>query len=464
MTAVAERMQVLMPPRPPRRRRFQPVIAGLVVVLLAAAGLLGNQAVRMRAAVDRERESLRNARAVEAAAASALRGVRGATKAADELRAATMASDKQRNVERVQAHAALVRIQQGLGLTKQDLAKAKAAQNQVAQYSAPRDACVRGVRNATTALQRGDSAAAIAALADADAACATALAAVTGARYPYDFPDPSVIEFGGRYYAYSTNSGVGNVQVLVSSDLEKWSIVGDALAALPAWAAPGATWAPAVMVRGPLVLAYYTTRDRVSGLQCISVAAATSPTGPFIDGSAAPLVCQAGGSIDPSPFVDENGAAWLHWKSEAIPAAPTMIWSQPLRDDGLKLAGLPAPLLSPGQSWERGVIEGPSMVRIEGRDYLFYSGGFWTSAGYGQGVAICDSAAGPCRRILSGPVLASAGRVAGPGGGAAFTTPAGDTWLAFHAFTEPNVGYPNSRTLHLASVRIVDGVILVTPQ
>jgi hypothetical protein len=87
-----------------------------------------------------------------------------------------------------------------------------------------------------------------------------------------------------------------------------------------------------------------------------------------------------------------------------------------------------------------------------------------TTAGYAEGVASCDGPAGPCHRVLPDPVLASAGRLAGPGGGAAFTTPTGDVWLAFHAFTQPDIGYPNSRTLHLASVRLVDGIPVVTPQ
>jgi hypothetical protein len=33
----------------------------------------------------------------------------------------------------------------------------------------------------------------------------------------------------------------------------------------------------------------------------------------------------------------------------------------------------------------------------------------------------------------------------------------GALWAAFHAFSEPNVGYPASRYLYLARVRIVDG-------
>jgi len=463
MTTVAEQTPTLLPAQP-RPQTPKALIAVLVVVVLIATAVLGYGATQLRAAVARERSSLRNARAVEAAAERTLRGVHTQTDSANDIRKTTEANDQLRIAERDAAQTALVKIEQSIALINIDLANTKAAQNQVALYSAPRDACVQGVRTATTALRHGNSTTVVTALKAADAACSAALAAVTGARYPYDFPDPSVIEVGSRYYAYSTNSGVGNIQVLVSTDLERWTIVGDALAGLPTWAAPGATWAPAVFARGTTFVAYYTTREIATGRQCISVAVANAPVGPFVDHSTAPFVCDTGGSIDPSPFVDEAGVPWLHWKSEAIPAAPTILWARRLRDDGLAFVGAPAMLLSPGQHWEHGVVEGPSMVRINGHDYLFYSGGFWTTAGYAQGVASCDGPAGPCRRILTGPVLASAGRVAGPGGGGAFTTANGDVWLAFHAFTEPNVGYPNSRTLHLATVRVVSGIPVVTQQ
>ncbi len=33
----------------------------------------------------------------------------------------------------------------------------------------------------------------------------------------------------------------------------------------------------------------------------------------------------------------------------------------------------------------------------------------------------------------------------------------GALWVAFHAFSEPNVGYPSSRYLHLARLRVSGG-------
>ena len=471
VTAVLEPVDLLPPVRRAGRRRpdrlvaaLVVVIVALVVVIVAFAAVIGTQAVSMRESVARERVALAHSRYVEQTVRRTIDDVRGATASANTTSRATDTLEHTRERERAQAHAALLAIERGLASTSQSLVSTKFAQVQIAQYAAQRDACIAGVRSATSALQRNDPGGAVVALRAAASPCAAALAAATGARFPYDFPDPSVLSVGSGFYAYSTNSGAGNIQVLFSRDLLHWSIVGDGLAALPAWAGRGATWAPAVVALGTRFVAYYTVREIASGRQCISAAVATSPRGPFVDASKAPFVCQPGGSIDPSPFVDAGGTPWLLWKSEIDQSAPTMIWSQPLSADGTKLVGAPNAILSPGQSWERGVVEGPSMITVAGHDFLFYSGGYWTTAGYAEGVVACDGPAGPCRHILPGPALVSQGRLAGPGGGAAFTTPSGAVWLAFHAFTQPNLGYPNSRTLHFATVKVVDGIPLVTPQ
>ena len=139
--------------------------------------------------------------------------------------------------------------------------------------------------------------------------------AATTLAYDGDFPDPFVMVDRGRYYAYSTqirSSGRWtNVPVMSSTDLESWSSIRDALPRLPGWARSGNTWAPAVVKRNGRYLLYYTTTERASRRQCISVATATKPAGPFRDSSSEPLVCQRsqGGSIDPYPFADrEDGS------------------------------------------------------------------------------------------------------------------------------------------------------------
>ena len=147
------------------------------------------------------------------------------------------------------------------------------------------DECLDGVDGATGAIRSGDDAGAVASLRAAAPACSTSLTATTGARFPFDFADPSVLRVGDTYYAYSTNAGVGDIQVIRSGDLSSWEIVGNGLGALPPWAAANRTWAPSASSIGGTFIVYYTAQDRATSRQCISRADGSSPEGPFYDGS-----------------------------------------------------------------------------------------------------------------------------------------------------------------------------------
>ena len=279
---------------------------------------------------------------------------------------------------------------------------------------------------------------------------------------PYDFADPFVLEHAGAYYGYATNGGGGHLQLVRSVDLATWEWLGDALPRLPAWAGPNRTWAPAILRRGSTWVLYYAVHETASGDQCISVATATHPAGPFTDTSDGPFVCQReeGGSIDPSPFLDAVGRPWLVWKGEGETAGGTAsLWSQRLSDDGRRLVGSPHRLLVADRPWERGTIEGPSMVAGPGGHHLLYSAASWNSADYAVGHAVCESPAGPCTKRGTGPVLVSAGPVSGPGGAELFTGADGRLRAVFHAWNGAHVGYPNKRGLHVADVR-VDGRVL----
>jgi hypothetical protein len=324
-------------------------------------------------------------------------------------------------------------------------------------------ACFDGVSQAVDASRSGDDGASAGALRASADQCARVLAVATGARFPYDFPDPFVLRAGNTYYAYSTNSGAGDVQVIRSTDLTTWQLVGNALANLPPWASPGATWAPAVMERGGRYVVYYTVREAASRHQCISRAVGSSPAGPFLDDSSGPLVCQRdqGGSIDPSPFVGSDGRAFLLWKSEGAGYGSPTLWSQELTADGLGLAGSAHQLLSADRAFERGVVEAPSLLEQGGHYYLLYAAAGWSSADYTTAFATCAGPTGPCLKPTDGRVLTSGSRLAGPGGAEVFRDAQGRAWAAFHAYAAPNVGYPSSRYLHIERVRVNDGRVVI---
>jgi beta-xylosidase len=301
----------------------------------------------------------------------------------------------------------------------------------------------------------------------ASAPVARAGAADRKPAYDRDFPDPHLLQVDGTYYAYSTQVGKTNVPVMRSPDLTRWSRRSDALPRLPGWASPGSTWAPTVLARQSSYVLYFTVRQTSSGLQCVSVATADEPDGPFRDTSEGPLVCQRsrGGSIDPAVFTEASGAAYLLWKSDDnAEGRKTSLWAQPLAADGVGFvrSSVPVRILSQTARWQAPAVEGPSMVRSAGTYYLFYGAGGWDSSTSAIGYATCRSPLGPCTdRTTRRPWLDSApdgGAPVGPQGPSAFVDLDGRTRLGFAAWNG-RVGYPRGvRSLWIAALSFDDGV------
>jgi beta-xylosidase len=281
-----------------------------------------------------------------------------------------------------------------------------------------------------------------------------------------DFPDPHVLVVGGVYYAYSTNVNYVNVPVMTSTDLVKWTATSEALPSLPKWASPDRTWAPTVVARAGKYVLYYTVRHTATDRQCVSIATAASPAGPFTDTSAGPLVCQfdRGGSIDPVVFTDSQGSSYLLWKSDDNAfGRPTTLWGRRLADGGVGFAPWSSSvrLLTQNAAWQAPALEGPTMVKSGSTYFLFYGANDWNSAKSAIGYATCSGPLGPCQnKSTSGPWFATgAGGTApiGPQGPTIFTDVAGNRRLGFAAW-KGVVGYPSGvRALWTARLSFTKG-------
>ncbi len=305
-----------------------------------------------------------------------------------------------------------------------------------------------------------------------------------------DFPDPFVLPWGGGYFAYATNAKgfAANVQMAMSRDGKAWSLLMekgrllDAMPALPAWAAPGRTWAPEVLRMGSRYLLYFTALERTSGLQCVGVAVSErDPRGPFVSAAAEPLVCQRemGGTIDPHAFKDADGSLHLLFKSDGNNPRflqPSRIWSQRLSADGLTLTGEPAELIRNSEHWEWRVVESPTMVRDpQGRYVLLFSANHygWESdqrlSNYAVGYARCASAAGPCVKAPENPILKSMnepGRcLSGPGHQTVFEA-GGRQFVVFHAWAANGRCRPAARDRHMyvTPLQWRDGTPVIEPE
>jgi hypothetical protein len=310
------------------------------------------------------------------------------------------------------------------------------------------------------------------ATADVDAATAPHLAFAPSATpaYPGDAGDPDVVYSGGTYYAFTTGTPVGNhIQALVSASPASGygSYTGHAYGSTalpnpPGWEQVNTQTSPGVFNYGGHWVMWY---DAFSGGHgCLSVAT-TAALPVFTDTSGGPLYCGAPGVgvLDPSPFVDPNGTAYLLWKSNdgQGSAAPSQIWSVPLNASGTGFAGTPTVLLTVDQPllpWET-TTDDPQMVFASGAYDLLFSGGDFQSTSYNEALTTCAGPLGPCSQPAA-PFLTTYGTAYGPGGGALFQDAGGGWWLGYAAWNAPctNYGCGAVRFLYTAPIDFSTGL------
>jgi len=296
-------------------------------------------------------------------------------------------------------------------------------------------------------------------------------------------PDPMALAAGTNdYYVYHTGS---RFPILRSSDLVTWTEAGTALARRPAWVVPSGDWdpwAPSVLRdsrpcpgtgAGPCHYLYYVGLHEGTlepSTHCVGVAVSSTPGGPFsdtgpltnldgsVDQSGRPPGCgddDGYSNIDPAPFVDDDGSAYLYVSTSRFCAEPSPQTACPLRPtvsviplaaDRVHASGPRKPLFAgDATTWERQTVEGPWTEKRGSTYYLFYSGGDYR-AGYGMGYATAGSPLGAnafpaFAKSPLNPVLQQDVGVLSPGGGSMIKGPQGGDWLIYHGragdYTQP---------------------------
>ncbi len=431
---------------------------GIVAVVTALLGTVAATHIDRRGELVDEREVLDDLRAELADVRSRLRGTSDALDEAGKALSRTEAELTVLADLRGETELTLSLTEGNLGDQRQAIWQAGASLVLHGLRATALDDCLTGVRAAARQVGDDDRQAALGSLREVAPSCAAVDGSDSGAAWPFHFPDPFVLALDGGYYAYATNSSTGNIQVMRANAFGVWEPLGDALPKLPEWATPNRTWAPSVLERDGYYVLYYAAHHREARKQCIARAVGLAPEGPFVDLSEMPMICDVGraGTIDPSPFVDVDGALYLLFAEHE----PSRIVAQRLRDDGLAMSGPPSTLVVADRDWEDGTVEGPAMAYADGGYHLFYSANDWNSDAYAIGHAVCDRPTGPCTKT-SRPVLGSQGALVSPGGQELYRDSTGALWMAFHAYTKPAVGYPNSRRLHLARVGVAGDAVLI---
>lgn len=261
-----------------------------------------------------------------------------------------------------------------------------------------------------------------------------------------DGPDPDVLAANGSYWMFTTTADHLRVPVRGATRTGRWSAPTEALPERAAWARANDVWAPGVIQVGGRYVMWFgaptVPNDSVS--QCIGVAVADAPGGPYTPVGDKPVICGKGGpTIDPFPWRAPDGRLYIAWTQYRYKTGePTQILASRLNASGTATVGEPRVLLTDPQGWEAIILENPALfAQSDGTVRLLYSGNFFTGADYATGTATCKGPLGPCVRDTPGkPWLASTGEWKGPGGMSVFRGPHDQVWVTFHAWGSV-VGY-----------------------
>ena len=237
-----------------------------------------------------------------------------------------------------------------------------------------------------------------------------------------DYSDPDVCRVGEDYYmtASSFNCFPG-LPILHSKDLVHWELIGSALWDYSAdfrhsVEHGNGVWAPAIRYHDGWFYIYVGDPDRG-----IFMVRTQDPAGRWED----PVwVVEAKGFIDPCPFWDEDGRAWLsHGCAGSRAGVKSVLFMAPMAPDGTHLLA-PSRIIYDGHL-SQPTIEGTKMYKRDGWYYIFSPAG-GVATGW-QTVLRSRDLYGPWEERI---VMAWApGTVNGPHQGAWVTDTAGADWF-----------------------------------
>jgi len=264
-----------------------------------------------------------------------------------------------------------------------------------------------------------------------------------------DYSDPDVCRVGNDFYMTSSSFGCfPGLQILHSTDLVNWEIIGAALTDYPGqnWSderqwetlgqdlgntadcPPGpqewrtipqhgnGVWAPAIRYHDGEFYIYCGDPDR--GIFMVKT---DDPRGSWDD----PVwVVKAKGFIDPCPLWDDDGKAYLsHGCAGSRAGHKSVLFVAPMSSDGTRLTGQ-SRIVYDGHKTQP-TIEGTKFYKREGHYYIFSPAG-GVPTGW-QVVLRSDSPWGPYEEKV---VMAEGSSgINGPHQGAWVDTPSGEHWF-----------------------------------
>ena len=275
--------------------------------------------------------------------------------------------------------------------------------------------------------------------------------------------DPTIFKDNGMYYLYGTGSSDG-FWVYQSPDLKKWTGSvgkrnGHALLKGDSYGTKG-FWAPQIFKHNGKYYMAYTADEH------IAIAESDSPLGPFTQKVKKPL-SGPGKQIDPYIFKDTDGSLYLfHVRLQN----GNRIFVARLKNDLSDIEENTArECISGEQPWENTenvkwpVTEGPTVLKLNGLYYLFYSANDFRNIDYAVGYATAKSPMGPWKKYEHNPILSRAliGQN-GTGHGDFFTGDAGQLYYVFHTHhTNTEVGKRKTAIIKAAFTKSIPNTLVM---
>ncbi len=263
------------------------------------------------------------------------------------------------------------------------------------------------------------------------------------------FADPGYFVEGRSRYIYATGFDTtgGFTAFRVARHDERSGRYGTprpSMVTRPRWVGPrgGAhargrvhMWGPHVWKRsvpGPRDYVMYFSASRRGHADCLGMAVASSPMGPF-EPKPYPLRCGPKGStlIDPAHFVGRDGRHFVLFKRKRFHPRTAGIWALAVKPNGTLRPHARSFRLVDGRGQG---IEAPSVLRRGGRTYLFAARHAFDSCAYSTVVFVSRGMDHPFRQLGTLPLRRPGGRrFCGPGG--AEVRPVNGVFrMVFHAF------------------------------
>ena len=227
------------------------------------------------------------------------------------------------------------------------------------------------------------------------------------------FADVTIFVEGGKYYLTGTKGsrgGPSGFEVLESKDLKIWTIPADFNDSLGMILTKGdhtygtkGFWAPQIFKAGDTYYLAYTADEQTA------LAQSKSLLGPYRQPKIVPIDSSEK-NIDPFIFKDDNGRYYLYSvrfnKGNYICAAEFDLEKGKIKPETLKKS------FDQTEPWEATpnyksapIMEGPTVIKLKDKYYLFYSANHFMNIDYSVGYAVSDSPYGPWIKQKNSPII-----------------------------------------------------------